>query len=330
MRSLSLVLVLAACGGASDDPAGDAPTSQPCVPADDSTPLVDATSWQLGATAVDGAGSWFVLAKQHDNVTDLVIADATGELSAPITGIANASGTTIATVNLDGKRCFAMHTFDEKFQFACEGGPAENPDLELGGKMSVVADGSTVHAFGQDFAAYHELRRTGGTWSQVEKFESSISKAEDAVISQGNVVSCFLSTGDNASIDTLSGDPVYGEGIATWCRLLPDGSSLGVLTDLGFTTFTGATLGNWQPTAVEVRPLAVGTRAGSPFAVIRRDDRVELQPLPTGTPTVLLTAGSDSVQAVIQGDRVILASLRSSFESGTTRYELIQSTRCME
>lgn len=329
MRSLSLVLGLAACGGASDDPAGDAPASQPCVPADDTTQLTGATSWQLGATAVDDAGTWFVLAKQHDEVTDFVIADATGELSAPITGIANASGATIATVNLDGKRCFAMHTFDENFHFVCEGGSVEIPDLELGGKMSVVADGSTIHAFGQDFAAYHELRRTGGTWAPVEKFESSISKAEDAVLSQGNVVSCFLSTGDNASLDTLSGDPIYGDGTATWCRLLPDGNSLGVLTDLGFTTFTGGTLGNWQPTAVDVRPLAVGTRAGSPFAVIRRADRVELQPLPTGTPTVLLTASAEML-AVIDNDRVIVTSLRSIFEAGATRYELTRTTRCLD
>ncbi len=322
MRSLSLVLVLTACGGSSDDPAGDAPTSQPCVPKDDSTQLADATSWQLGATAVDDAGTWFVLAKQHDDVTDFVIADATGELSAPITGIANASGHNVATVTLDGKRCFAMHTFDENFHFACEGSPVEIPDLDLGGKMSVVADGSTVHAFGQDFAAYHELRRTGGVWGQVEKFESSISKAEDAVRSQGNVVSCFLSTGDNASIDTLSGDAIYGEGTATWCRLIPDGSSLGVLTDLGLTTFTGATLGNWQPTAADVRPLAVGTREGTPFAVLRRDDRVELQPLPSGAPTVLLES-SGPVQAVIDNDRVILTSLRSNSE-------LSSSTRCLE
>lgn len=330
MRSFSLVLVLAACGG-TDDPPGDVPPAeQPCVPGDQTTALGAAQSWALGAAAVDAEGPWFVLAKNQDAGSEIVIADATGVTSSPITGIDNTSGFTVATVQIDGKRCFAMHTFDEEFHFVCEGGTVEVPGLDLGGRMIAVQDGGTVHVFGQDFAAYHGLRRTGGTWSQVEKFESSISKAEDAVRSQGNVVSCFLSTADHASIDTLSGDPVYGEGIAEWCRLIPNGSELGVLTNLGYTTFSGSTLGGWQPTAVEDVPLAVGVREGSMFAVMRREDRIELQPLPTGAPTTLTTGTSGAVHAVFADDRVIVTSMTTAFENNQSTATLTASTRCME
>jgi hypothetical protein len=65
------------------------------------------------------------------------------------------------------------------------------------------------------------------------------------------------------------------------------------------------------------------------FAVIRREDRVELQPLPTGAPTVLrtLSGSSEFAQAVFDGDRVIVTSVKSTFEAGA---ELTSSTRCME
>lgn len=333
MRSLGLVLVLSACGASEDPAPGDAPpVVVPCTPSDDTVALATDSSWQLGAAAVDDAGPWFVLAKQRDSATDFVIVDRAGEGATLIPGIANASGQNVATVEVGGKRCIAMHTFDEKFHFACEGGSVEIPGLDLGGRMNVVQVNSTTHVFGQDFAAYHELRRSGGSWGEVEKFESSISKSEDAVRFQSGVASCFLNIDDHASIDTLQGEPVYGEGVATWCRLMPGpDNELGVLTDIGLTTFTGGTLGGWQPTAADVRPLAVGRRGGEMFAVIDRDDRIELQPLPTGTPTVLRTvSSSETAQATIDGDRVIVTSVKSTFEAGEQHFELTASTRCME
>lgn len=333
MRSLSLFLVLTACGSSEDPVAGDAPpVTPPCTPGDDVLPLAVDSSWTLGAIAVDETGPWFALAKQRDSVTDFVIADRTGELATLIPGIANASGLDVEALEVGGKRCIAMHTFDEEFHFACEGSGVEIPGLDLGGKMTALQVGSTTHVFGQDFAAYHELRRTGGTWGAVEKFESSVSKAEDAVRHDGRAVACFLDIDDHASIDRLDGDPVYGEGTATWCRLISGDSGLGVLTDLGLTTFTGSTLGGWQPTAVDVKPLAVGTRDGAAFAVLRREDRVELQPLPTGTPTLLrtLSGSSESAQATFDNDRVIVTSVKSTFVDGTSRSELTASTRCME
>jgi hypothetical protein len=330
MRS-SLLVVIAACGSPGDSPLpGDAPpVVEPCSPSDDTIALAADSSWMLGSIAVDEAGPWFALAKQRDSVTDFVIVDRSGEVATLIPGVANASGLDVAAVQVAGERCVAMHTFDEEFHFACEGGNVEIPGLDLGGKMKVIQVDDTVHAFGQDFAAYHELRRTGGSWFPIEKFESSVSKAEDAVRYRGSAVACFLDIDDRASIDLLQGDPVYGDGIATWCRLIPDDDELGVLTDLGFTTFTGRTLGGWQPTAADVRPLAVGRRDGAMFAVIRREDRVELQPLPTGAPTVLrtLSGSSEFAQAVFDGDRVIVTSVKSTFEAGA---ELTSSTRCME
>ena len=229
MRSLTAVLLLTACGGSSDpsDPTPDTPTVEPCTPEDVTIPLGAATSWQLGALGVDGAAQpWFVLAKQMDQVTDFVILDPDGTETVVMPGIANATGQNVITIELDGKRCFAMHTFDEEFHFACEGGAVEIPGLDLGGKMTSVVVNDTVHVFGQDFAAYQELRRTGGSWLPIEKFESSVSKAEDAVRFQGNAASCFLNVDDHASIDTLAGDPIYGEGIATWCRLIANGNEL--------------------------------------------------------------------------------------------------------
>ncbi len=336
MRSLTAILLLTACGGSSDpeDPTPDTPTVEPCTPEDVTIPLGAATSWQLGALGVEGAAQpWFVLAKQLDQVTDFVIVDPDGTETTVMPGIPNATGQNVIAIELAGKRCFAMHTFDEEFHFACEGGAVEIPGLDLGGKMSAVVVDGTVHVFGQDFAAYQELRRTSGSWQPIEKFESSVSKAEDAVRFQGNAVSCFLNIDDHASIDTLSGDPIYGEGIATWCRLIANGNELTVLTDLGITSFTGSTLGGWQPTAADSRPLAVGHRDAADFAVLRRDNqRIELQPLPNGTPTVLatLTGSSDAAHAVVAEDRIVVSTLANRFENGQTTFELRSSTRCMD
>ena len=148
---------------------------------------------------------------------------------------------------------------------------------------------------------------------------------------RGRATSCFLDINDRPSIDTLVGDPTYGEGIATWCRLIENGDQLGVLTNLGFTNFTGGTLGGWLPTAVEVRPVAVGRVDEQMFAVLRRDDRVELQPLPTGEPTLLRMLGSgEQPQAMFDGDRLILSTVKSIFDNGSSRFELTSTRRSLE
>jgi len=329
MRSIVLTLVIASCSSGEPPGGGDAPSAD-CEPTDTSFDLDIDHGWALDGMAVDERGPWVVLEKKRDGVSSLVIADATGEVATLVDGLTETSGLALAPVVVDGTRCIAMHVFDEVFRFACEDGSVETPGLDLEGRLAAVqgTDGA-IHVFGQDFAAYHELRRVGGSWSGVEKFESSISTAEDAVVFEGGVASCFLSTGGHPSIDH-GNDIVYGTDTAHWCRLIP-GSELGVLTDLGLATFTGSAIGSRQPTGIDVRPLAVGRRDGVAFAVVHREDRVELQSLPDGTPTMLRTlTGAENAHAVIDGRRVSVISVRPLFEAAGTRYQLLASTRCME
>ena len=182
MRSIVLTFVLAACTSSTEvGGADDAPPPDACVPADDKVDLALDHGWALDAMALDERGPWVVLEKRRDNVSSFVIADRTGEVATLLDGITQTSGLAIAPVVVDGKRCIAMHVFDEVFRLACEGGSVEMPGLDIDGRIAAVQgpDGA-VHVFGQDFAAYHELRREAGRWRGVEKFESSISTAEDA------------------------------------------------------------------------------------------------------------------------------------------------------
>lgn len=329
MRPIVYSLVLCAACSSDPSPGGD-DAPGPCEPGDEVVELDVDHGWALDAMMIDDRGPWVVLEKRRDNTSSFVIADHTGEVATLVAGLTETSGLAIAPVVVDGKRCIAMHVFDEQFRFACEDGSVEMPGLDIDGRLAAVQDTrGAVHVFGQDFAAYHELRREAGTWQGVEKFESSISTAQDAVLLGGRVASCFLSTGALPSID-LDGDISYGADRAQWCRLIA-GDTLGVLTDLGLTTFTGSGLGAWQPTGLAVRPLAVASRRGAAYAVVHRDDRVELQPLPTGEPVVLRTlSGAENAHAVIDGDRVFVIAVKPIIEPERTRYELASSTRCIE
>jgi hypothetical protein len=329
MRRILLTIVLCAACSSSDEAPGGDDSSVECEPTDETIDLAEDHGWALQAMTSDERGPWSVLERRRDGASSLVIADRTGEVATLVSGLDHTAGMAIAPLVVDGKRCIALHLFDEKLQFACEGGTVETPGLDIAGRLAAVqgADAS-VHVFGQDFAAYHELRRDGGVWREIEKFESSVSSAEDAVALGASVASCFRSTGGFPSID-IDDDIAYGTEPAQWCRLLP-GTELGVLTDLGLTTFSNNKLGAWVSTALEQRPLAVDG-AVSPVAVVHREDRVELQPLPSGTPTVLRTlASAENAHAAIRGDRVFLISVKPILDPDRTRYQLVSSTRCLQ
>jgi hypothetical protein len=323
MHRIPLALVLAACGSPSSNDV-DATQLPRCEPTNDVFDLTQGHFMQ-GMTA-DDRGPWAVASKSTNGVGSLVIADRTGIVGTLATGLADTDGR-IAPVSVGGKRCVALHFNDGKFQFHCEDGSVETPTLELEGDMTAVANGSTVHVFGQEFASYHELRRDNGTWSEVEKFESSISEPEHAIAFGGGFASCFISTGGKASVET---DDIYYGPPASWCRLIGGGSSLGVLTDQGLTTFSG-TFSAVEPTALgNQRPIAVGRLRGKPVAVVRRDLSVELQPLPQGTPTVLRTLANsaENPHAVVFGDGIVIISVKPIFDPQTTRYQLVSSTHC--
>jgi len=333
MRSLTLsIVVCAACGSSSPNSGDDAPDAKPvtCEPKQDVVDLAADHGWAMQGMSADARGPWVVVDKRRDGVSSLVIADRTGEVTTLVDGLTDTSGVRVAPLVVDDKRCIAMHFLDETFQLACEDGTIETPDLELGGKLTAIATSKgTVHVFGQQFAAYHELRREDGVWREVEKFESSISEAEDAVAAGASFASCFLSSSKKAGID-FGPDIAYGASTAKWCRLIP-GEPLGVLSDLGLATFSGNVVSGWVPTAVAAqRPAAVGRMNGAPVAVVRRDLDVELQPLPTGTPILLRTAANsaENTHAVVRDDRVEIISVKALLESPQTRYQLISSTHC--
>jgi len=329
MRSMYLSIVLCACGSSSspETPGTEAPAA--CTPTNNVIDLATDHGWALWGMRADARGPWVLVEKKQNGLSDYVILDGTGEVATLASGIPDSSGTRVEPVSFDGKRCVAMHTLNETFSFACEGSAIETPPHELGGDMRAVATGTTLHVFGQQFAAYHELRRDDGTWRQVEKFESSISEAEDAITTGGGFASCFLSTGGKASIDQGGSDFSYGT-VAKWCRLIP-GDTIGVLTDKGLSTFSGGAFTTPEPSALAAdRPVAVGRVAGQPVAVVRRGTNVELQPLPNGTPTVLRAAESaENAHAAILSDRIAVFGVKALHDTATTRYQLIASTHCL-
>jgi hypothetical protein len=324
MKPIQLSMLLcAACGSSDSPPGGDGGPTEQCEPADQTLELATDKNWVLRGIAADRK-PWALLieeATDNSNVGNLVIAEADGMGATLVTGIPNATQIDAAPVVFEGKRCAVYKPFGQDMRFACEGGLDEDTTIDAdarSGELVVVDDAGTVRVFAERFAAYTELRRSSaGAWTEVEKFESSISSAEDAVRFDGRIVTCFLAFDDHPGMD-IDGDTHTAPEQAQWCRLIP-GSQLGVLTDLGLTTFTSRAFGSWTPTAVTARPIAVGG-GDTPFALVAAGAEILKQPLPSGTPEPIAPLAGSLTRALIDGERITLVAVTST--------QLVTTTRC--
>jgi hypothetical protein len=166
-----------------------------------------------------------------------------------------------------------------------------------------------------------DAKRVRGAASRSSRVDPT---AEDAVLLGGSVAAASCRPG-SAEIDPDGDIPRYDR--AQWCRLI-------AVTRLAWSRISTDDVhrlrsrrGGSPPIAE--RPLAVGSQAVADFAVVHREDRVELQP-PTGAPVVLRTlSGAENAHAVIAGERVFLIAVSRS-EPERTRYGAVPSTRCLE
>ena len=324
MKPIQLSMLLcAACGSSDSPPGGDAGPVEQCEAGEQRLELAADKNWVLRGVAADSK-PWALLieeATDNSNVGNLVIADADGLGATLVTGIANATQIDAAPVVFEGKRCAVYKPFSQDMRFACEGGLDEDTTIDASarsGELIAVNDAGTVRVFAERFAAYTEVRRSpAGGWAEVEKFESSISSAQDAVRFEGRIVTCFLAFDDHPGMD-IDGDTHAAPEQAQWCRLIP-GSQLGVLTDLGLTTFANRAFGSWRPTPVTTRPLAVGG-GDMPFALVATATDILKQPLPSGTPAPIAPLVGSFNHALIADDRITIVAV-----SGT---QLVTTTRC--
>jgi hypothetical protein len=342
LRKTVVLLVLAACSStsSSDDtpaPDGGDPGAR-CEPADQVVALDPSATYIMRGAASDARGAWALLERRTSGAAgDLVIADESGELATLVSGLADLPSTEAAPLTVDGRRCIVYAPFNDTVRLACEGHAEEDSALDLeadqGRLVAIQSPDGVVHAYGQDFAAYTEARRIGpGSWRDIEKFESSISSAQDVLLRGADPIICLLATPGRPAIDD-GADIYYSADRARWCMLVSTPSELGVLTDLGYTTFSGTSLGGWQPTSIDTRPLAMVSGA-QPAAISpsAAGDAIQLVPLPSGEPTILRTADASSgdassFSAVQQSaDELVLFSLPFN----GTSYSLAKSTRCLE
>lgn len=341
LRKTVVLLALAACS--SDDeslsPDGGDPGAR-CQSSDQRVELDPSATYVMRGAAADERGAWALLEHRSNGTGgDLVIPDEGGERTKLLTGIADFNAIRVVPLTVDGRRCVAYTKAGSggTAKLACEGvaeqDSAQDLSVREGRLVALQSPDGVVHIYGQSFSAYTEVRRTtDGAWRDIEKFESSISSAQDGLLRGSGAVTCLLTTGNHPAID-VDGDIHPSPDTARWCTLASTPSQLGVLTDLGYTTFSGTTFGAWQPTSIASRPLAMvsGERPAA-IAVSATGDAIQLVPLPSGEPSTLRAVDASSGDAtsfsVVQrsADEIVLFSLP---RSGTS-YALARSTRCLE
>jgi hypothetical protein len=178
---------------------------------------------------------------------------------------------------------------------ACPGAPYDHATTiqRVSGESPLFAvdarDSTWVYT--QTYASFTAVERTAqGVWTEHEQYESSISLPTDAVVLAGEPVACFLAASGRAVVAHGAGR-VTTTGAARWCKLAVanDGQAVHVVTDLGHTTRTLASLGARDTLAlsplvgsVEERPERVVTLRGAPYALVTSMATIDLVPIMGG------------------------------------------------
>lgn len=259
---------------------------------------------------------------------------------------AEAYGYEFAAVALDfgGDRCAVYVRSGETLKFACEGGTPEDSGVEMsaggGGNAGrglvplALPDGSLV-VYGQGRSASYDaaMRDATGSWQEVEKNESSISWADDAVLHLGQPVTCFIGAGGSASIDM--GAQKVGLGLASnRCRMLATADRLHLLLSDGHVSLAwDALLPAAQPTPVDVGtsdpgPLfALGDHA---YVIADRGTSVDAVPLTGGDAIALDAEGALDAMRVDGSIFRGVSSETVANADGSVMAEIRMSTRCLD
>jgi hypothetical protein len=351
LPSLALCGLAAACsvsttGGGSPPPgpsptgsssSSGGPTTPSCADGDATVTLTAAqipypgggtqlaTHTVYGVVNSSNGPSVLVGQNQSDLSEKLSFVDQTGNVTdvASIAGVIASNGGSYPVVAtgfvLGQKRCAAFVKSGDTLKLACEGVPVEdstiqNVDADKTLLALVHADGS-LSLYGQAFSAYDELdRSSAGAWHEVQKYESSISYPESALLHAGQAFTCYIDDGGYAVLDVGGSQGLASSAKASHCRIAAGTASLHVLADdayaavawgslsaatgQGFGSSGQANMGAaFSPTkgpltlATTDQVVALAVSQETPWAVVDRGTRLEGVPLTGNGATVQLGPG---------------------------------------
>ncbi len=208
----------------------------------------------------------------------------------------------VDAVDTGGVRCALASRSNAGVRFVCEDGTDEavDPDASSSLVHTVVTAGGVVHGFTQSNSSFTEFRRDeAGVWSEVEKFQSSVSYAGDALSVDGVPLSCFyFETSGLGGLD-YGNVEVAELSDALNCKLAYDGETVFVASDTSMVR-TSPGVGwviNSVPIVLEGTLLDLFPVDGEPFAVVRPEDLdapLSIKALPAGPSTSLDLRGATS------------------------------------
>ncbi len=206
-----------------------------------------------------------------------------------------------APVVLDGRLCAV--TSWEGATLACEGGVLEDAglgELEAHGRMvpPIVRPDGSMAVFAQTHSSYTVFERSAaGVWSEVEKYESSVSYPRDAVAAPGGPVSCFVDSDGRVKVDAEeAGGAMWASGVESdTCRVATDGVGLFALAGETFFELPGTdgqAVDGLAANDGDLGPLFV--RGGATFVVAAREGQAEVVPVSGGAVSAPLSLGMDA------------------------------------
>jgi hypothetical protein len=214
-----------------------------------------------------------------------VIATAPGRFQGYVTTVFAAA----PVVGFSDARCVVFSMQGQTLRMACDDGLDEDTGIDVGEEElhPVVNGDGSVSVFGQTSAAFTEIRRdVSGAWSEIDKFQSSVSMPGDAMSVDGTPLACFFSeTSGSAAFDF--GGVEFGAFEATDCHLALEGETVHVLTDTGYAR-TSAGVGwavNDVPVTTTERVIEFFAVDDTAYVVTQARDlsSIELASVPNGT-----------------------------------------------
>jgi len=290
---LASLLALSACGSndGNDAPRTDGGGAASCADADVLTTLMvpkipyapGSTSTTVAEWKIDAIGA-SIIAHAGTAEGDLRVAKITGD--GTVTDLARLVGAQhqyFQAAALKDPGC-ALVANNDGISLACDGKPLETApidDARGSSRLFPVETASSLFVYTQTHASFTEIERTAtGVWTEHEQYESSISMPTDATLAGGTPIACFITAGDRASV-IRGGAQTESVETARWCKLAVDGTTVHVLTDVGYTSRDLASLAADGVLALVARPVdsepdRLVMVAGQPVAVTPKTATIDL------------------------------------------------------
>lgn len=280
--------------------------------------------YRLGHIAATPDGPIVPISRQlADGSAELSLRSGDGALSILSTvPDSNAAGVGAAAIRLaDGRDCVVYQANGINLSFACTDGTNEDAGDDVYGDALIPVEwaNGTLSVFTRTFASFTEFRRTAaGSWSEIEKFESSISGPKDALAHDGVPAVCFVSSSDRAVIQFGAAEIASSVDVRR-CAMVDGGDILHVATDQGYAAIPWSSLGTSElapsGNALEETPLETLMIGEVPHAIVPSVDGLAIEALD-------VTSGSRrNVAAIPDGAR----ERRAAHDPATGRLYVVTS-----